>query len=199
MASFFNEAFYSNHSPSSSSPLQQLIPTTEVDIQIDQTLDDAIDFLSSSDVDKLLSSSPGRSTPKIHRLFETPPSSVAQQPSSSADAKTKRVDFAPFTTTNWGWAANAGPNGAQKENSSASLLRKLQPSKERSTFRSKSILKATRSRGNEQSSSPEMQPAARTWDQVLDFGLKQLRSEKPGMRLDAWRSMQQFLAASQMD
>ena len=195
MASFFNEAFYSNRSPSSSSPLQQPMPTTELDIQIDQTLDDAVDFLSSSDVDKLISSSPRTNTPQIQRLFETPPSSVAHAPSSSADAKIKRVDFAPFTSTNWGWAANAAPS-SQKENSSVTLLKKLQPSRERTTLRSKSILKATRSRGNEQSSSPEMQSTTRTWDQVLDFGLKQLRSEKPGMRLDAWRSMQQFLATS---
>jgi hypothetical protein len=41
-----------------------------------------------------------------------------------------------------------------------------------------------------------MQSASKSWAQVLDFGLKQLRSDKSGMRLDAWRSMQQFLATS---
>jgi hypothetical protein len=194
---FFSEAYYSDHSPSSSSPprIQSSRKLTTLDIDIERSLDDAVEFLSSSDVDKLMSSSPTASTPKLQRLFETPPSSVHNHRPSSSDAKRKRVDFAPFTATEIGWAANAGPN-AQKENASASLLRKLQPSKERGSLRSKSILKATRSRGNEQSSSPEIQPAPKTWDAVLEFGLKQLRSDKPGMRLDAWRSMQQFLATA---
>lgn len=189
---FFSEAFFAN-SPTSTPPIQTDV-AHEADIDINQSLDEATDFLSSSDIDRLLSSSPRTRTPRLQRLFDTPPSSVTNRASSS-DAKPKRVDFAPFTQDRIGWAANAGPN-AQKENFSAALLRKLQPSKERNTLRSKSILKATRSGGNEQSSSPEMQPVVRSWTQVLDFGSKQLRSDKPGMRLDAWRSMQQFLAAS---
>jgi hypothetical protein len=188
---FFNDAFYSSHSQTSTPSLGPG-RTNEFDAEIDQALDDAVDFLSSSDIEKLLSSPPRTNTPQVHRLLDTPPSSVTPKPTTLSDAKSKRVDFAPFTSTNWGWAANARLD-TQKENSSA-LLRTLQPSKERSTLRSKSILKPASSRANEQSSSPEMQATLQTWSQVLDSGLRQLRSDKPGMRLDAWRSMQQFLS-----
>lgn len=188
---FFQEAFYSSHSLVSSSPPVTIAPTNELEIsatEIEHTLDDAVDFLSSSDVDRLLSSSPRTYTPKHKQLFESPPSSVAHH-ITSTDAKPKRVDFAPFASTQLGWAA-----GSQKENSSVSLLRKLEPSKLREPVKSKSILKVTSTKGNQQCGDVNTRPAMKSWDQAMDFGLKQLRSEKPGMRLDAWRSMQQFLA-----
>ncbi|KIV99346.1 uncharacterized protein PV09_09004 [Verruconis gallopava] len=204
---FFSEAFYSPQSPPASSLSPPVAggasgPASRLDLDVEQTLDETIDFLSSSDIDKLLSSSPRAETPRKHRPLDTPPSSVVTHKLASSNPPQKRVDFAPFTSTNWGWAANAGPD-AHKENTS-SLLRKLQPSKERSSLRSKSILKPTSRRENGQdafgssssSSSPNMAPSSSSWPQVLDAGLRQLRSEAPTTRLDAWRMMQQYLATA---
>src|ERR1700761_8971202 len=111
---------------------------------VEETLNDTLEYLGSSDVDKLLSSvsKPSATSTPQH----TPPSSAgALQPVSTSK---KRVDFAPFTS----WDYHKTPE-CSKENDSAIALKQLPPSRERSSIKSKSILKPSKEIISERSSS----------------------------------------------